>query len=51
MIRLLLSNNKLVIFSKTEKNSCHSKHEKNHAVMMSLWKRNIQIGVLKNRES
>ena len=37
MIVLFRSNNRMVSFSKTEKNSYHSKHVRHHTFMMSTW--------------
>ena len=43
VIGLFRSNSRMVIFSKTEKNSYHSKHVRDHTFMTSIWKVDVHI--------
>ena len=43
MIGLFRSNYRMVIFSKTEKNSYHGNHVRDHTFMTSTWKRDGHI--------
>ena len=44
MIGLLRSNNRMVIFSKTEKNLYHGKHVRDHTFITFTWKGDVLMG-------